>query len=104
MIGKWEGGSVIKRVHSLNLTSDPSGISYFDEGTFIYVLRNGGFPTRPLSNIMPWAFFRNLTDDDLGSIFAYLRTLKPVRHHVDNTEPPTYCKQCKTKHGLGSTN
>lgn len=104
LIGNWEGGSVIKRVHSLNLTSDPSGISYFDEGTFIYVLRNGGFPTRPLSNIMPWAFFRNLTDDDLGSIFAYLRTLKPVRHHVDNTEPPTYCKQCKTKHGLGSTN
>ena len=104
LFGKWEGGSVIKRVHSLNLTSDPSGISYFDEATFIYVLRNGGFPTRPLSNIMPWAFFRNLTDDDLGSIFAYLRTLKPVRHHVDNTEPPTYCKQCKTKHGLGSIN
>ncbi len=104
LFGPWRGGKTIQRVHSLNLTSDPSGISYFDEATFITVIRNGGFPTRPLSNIMPWAYFRNLTDDDLGAIFADLRTLKHVCHHVDNTEPPTYCKQCKTKHGLGSMN
>jgi mono/diheme cytochrome c family protein len=104
LIGTWEGGKQIKTVNALNLTPDPAGISYFDEAMFIGVIRNGGFKTRPLSNIMPWAFFRNLTDDDLKAIFAYLRTLKPVCHHVDNTEPPTYCKQCRTKHGLGSTN
>ncbi len=104
LFGPWQGGTEIRRVHSLNLTADASGISYFDEAMFINVIRNGGFPTRPLSNIMPWAYFRNLTDDDLGAIFAYLRALKPVRHHVDNTEPATYCKQCKTKHGLGSAN
>jgi mono/diheme cytochrome c family protein len=104
LVGKWEGGSKIKRVNSLNLTPDPAGISYFDEAMFIQVIRNGGFRTRPLSNIMPWAYFRNLTDDDLKAIFSYLRTLKPVCHHVDNTEPPTYCKQCRTKHGLGSLN
>lgn len=104
LVGKWEGGKKIRTVNALNLTPDPSGISYFDELMFIDVIRNGGFRTRPLSNIMPWAYFRNLTDDDLKAIFTYLRTLKSVCHHVDNTEPVTYCKQCRTKHGLGATN
>lgn len=104
LVGKWEGGKRLLTVNALNLTPDPSGISYFDEDMFIDVIRNGGFKARPLSNIMPWSYFRNLSDDDLKAIFAYLRTLKPVCHHVDNTEPPTYCKVCKTKHGLGSTN
>ncbi len=104
LVGNWEGGKKIITVNALNLTSDASAISYFDEAMFIEVIRNGGFKARPLSNIMPWAFFRNLTDDDLKAIFAYLRSLKPVCHHVDNTEPPTYCKQCRTKHGLGATN
>jgi len=104
LVGNWEGGKKIQTVNALNLTPDASGISYFSETTFIDVIRNGGFNARPLSNIMPWAFFRNLSDDDLKAIYAYLRTLKPVCHHVDNTEPPTYCKQCRTKHGLGATN
>lgn len=104
LVGPWEGGKKIETVNALNLTPDPSGISYFDELMFIDVIRHGGFRTRPLSSIMPWAYFRNLSDDDLKAIFAYLHTLKPVCHHVDNTETATYCKQCRTKHGLGATN
>lgn len=104
LIGSWEGGKKLKTVYSLNLTPDASGIAYFDEGMFLQVIRNGGFASRPLSNVMPWAFFRNLSDDDLKAIFSYLRTLKPVCHNVDNTEPPTYCKQCRAKHGLGALN
>lgn len=91
-------------VASLNLTPDPSGISYFDEKTFINAIRTGTVQARPLSNIMPWAFFRNLSDDDLRAIFAYLRTLKPVQHRVDNTETPRFCKRCKSKHGFGERN
>jgi hypothetical protein len=91
-------------VASLNLTPDPSGISYFDEKMFIEVIRTGTVKARQLSNIMPWAFFRNLSDDDLKAIFAYLRTLKPVQHRVDNTEPPRYCKVCRGKHGFGDRN
>ena len=104
LVGAWAGGKKIITVNALNLTSDASGISYFDENMFIEVIRNGGFRARPLANIMPWAFFRNLTDDDLKAIFAYLHSLKPICHHVDNTEPATYCKQCRTKHGLGAMN
>jgi hypothetical protein len=91
-------------VSSLNLTPDPSGISYFDEKMFIDVIRTGTAKARPLSNIMPWAFFRNLNDDDLKAIFAYLRTQKPVQHRVDNTEAPRYCKLCRAKHGYGDRN
>jgi len=105
LTGAW--GPDPKKVYtvaSLNLTPDPSGISYFDEKMFIKVIRTGRVNARPLSNIMPWAFFRNLSDDDLGSIFAYLRTLKPVQHRVDNTEVPRYCKVCRAKHGFGDKN
>jgi mono/diheme cytochrome c family protein len=99
MVGPW--GTTVA---SLNLTPDPSGISYFDEQMFIDTIRNGRVKARLLSNAMPWGYFRNLTDADLKAIFAYLRTLKPVRHRVDNTEPPTYCKLCRSKHGLGDRN
>jgi hypothetical protein len=92
------------QVASLNLTSDPSGIPYFDERKFIDVIRTGSVTARPLATIMPWSYFRNLNDDDLKAIFAYLRTLKPVKHRVDNTEPPTYCRLCRHKHGLGNMN
>jgi hypothetical protein len=91
-------------VASLNLTPDPSGISYFDEKMFINAIRTGMVNARPLSNAMPWAYFRNLRDDDLKAIFAYLRTLKPVQHRVDNTEPPSFCKLCRSKHGFGERN
>jgi mono/diheme cytochrome c family protein len=91
-------------VASQNLTPDPSGISYYDEKMFIEVIRTGSVKARPLVNIMPWGFFRNLSDDDLKAIFAYLGTLKPVQHRVDNTEPPRYCKLCRSKHGFGNRN
>jgi hypothetical protein len=53
---------------------------------------------------MPWRYFRNFSEEDLKSLFAYLRTLKPVRHRVDNTEPPTLSKLCGHRHGGGMLN
>jgi hypothetical protein len=53
---------------------------------------------------MGWEHYRNLTDDDLKAIFTCLRTLKPVKHRVDNTESPTLCKLCVSPHGLGDNN
>ncbi|HKW26349.1 MAG TPA: hypothetical protein VJN48_11235 [Terriglobales bacterium] len=99
LIGPWGPA-----VASLNLTPDPSGIFYFDETMFINAIRHGRVQARLLSNAMPWGYFRNLSDEDLKAIFAYLRTLKPVKHRVDNTEPPTYCKLCRARHGLGDRN
>lgn len=87
-----------------NITPDPSGISYYDEALFIEVMRTGYVKARKLNSIMPFNAFKNLTDDDLKAMFAYLRTLRPVKHRVDNTEPPTYCKLCRQKHGGGNQN
>jgi len=91
-------------VSSANLTPDPSGISYYDEDLFVRTIRTGHAGARSLAPVMPWGGYRNMTDDDLKSIFAYLRTLKPVSHKVDNTEPPTFCKRCNSMHGFGEMN
>jgi len=91
-------------VNTANITPDASGISYYDEALFIQTLRTGQVGARKLSSIMPWGYFRNMTDDDLKAIFAYLRTLPPVRHRVDNTEAPTPCPVCRRRHGHGEMN
>ena len=89
---------------SANITFDPSGIGYYDEATFINALRTGYAGARKLNSIMPFGEFRNLGDEDLKAIYAFLRTVKPAKHRVDNTLPPTYCKVCKGKHGAGDQN
>lgn len=89
---------------SANITPDASGISYYDEATFIQAMRTGYVKARKLSSIMPFGEFANLNDDDLKAMFAYLRILPPVKHRVDNSLPPTYCKLCRQKHGAGDQN
>src|SRR5262245_33610423 len=91
-------------VTSANITQDASGISYYDEALFIKTLRTGHVGARKLNSIMPWSYFRNMNDDDLKAIFAYLRTVRPVQHRVDNTEAPTMCPLCGGRHGLGEQN
>jgi mono/diheme cytochrome c family protein len=91
-------------VMAANITPDPSGISYYDEDLFVQTIRTGKVKARALSPIMPWSFYRSMTDEDLRAVFAYIRTLKPVKHIVDNTEPPTDCKLCGLKHGGGEKN
>lgn len=91
-------------VTSANITPDASGISYYTEATFITALRTGYVGARKLNSIMPFGEFKGLTDDDLKAIFAYLRTVQPIKHRVDNSLPPTYCKICKQKHGGGDQN
>jgi mono/diheme cytochrome c family protein len=92
------------KVSSANITPSPSGISYYDEKMFLEVIRTGHVKARALKPIMPWRYIRNLSDDDLKAMFAYLRTVAPVQHRVDNSEPPTPCKLCKGKHGAGDRN
>jgi hypothetical protein len=74
-----------------NLTPDSAtGLGTWTEAYFIKVLRTGirgnGEPLRPL---MPWEWYRQLTDDDLKAMFAYLRTLPPISNAVPEDLPPT---------------
>jgi len=99
------GGNPIEEgVNSANITPDASGIGYYDEALFVQTMRTGSVRARKLNSAMLWWVFRNMTDDDLKAMFAYLRTLKPVHHLVDNTEKPSKCKLCGQTHGLGDRN
>jgi mono/diheme cytochrome c family protein len=102
------GGNVFSgpwgTVATANITPDPSGIPYYDDGRFLQVIRTGYVGVRALSPIMPVSVYKNLSDGDLKAIFAYLRTVKPVHHAVDNTEPVAECKLCRQKHGGAARN
>ena len=102
------GGMLFKgpwgEVTSANITPDASGISYYDEELFVKTLRTGHVGARKLNSIMPWGYFRNMSDEDLKAIFAYLQTLPPVQHRVDNTEVATTCPVCGGHHGFGELN
>jgi len=102
--GGFEFKGPLPTVTSANITPDPSGISYYDENLFLQVMHTGKVGARELSAVMPWIVYGNMTDEDLKATFAYLRTLKPVHHRVDNTLPPTACKLCQGKHGAGDQN
>lgn len=106
---EFAGGWVMKgpwgSVSPTNITPDPSGISYYDQEMFVETIRTGRVKrVRELNVVMPFRFYRNMTDQDLKAIFACLRTLKPVSHRVDNSEEPTPCKRCGFEHGFGAMN
>jgi hypothetical protein len=91
-------------VATANITPDPSGIAYYDENLFVNVMRTGVVKARKLDPMMPTTLFSGMTDHDLKAIFAYLRTVPPAKHRVDNTEPPTHCRIDGQMHGGGDKN
>ena len=72
--------------YTQNLTPDPeTGVSgTYTEAQFIMTIREGKKQGRgrPILPPMPWQVIRNLTDDDLKAIYAYLKTVKPVKNRV----------------------
>jgi len=77
--------------YAMNLTPDVNtGIGIWTEDIFVRAIKEGRHwgQSRPIMPPMPWEFFRNLTDEDLRSIYAYLRTIKPVVNRVPEYQPP----------------
>ena len=70
--------------YAANITGDATGIGNWSENQFMNAIRNGKFKGldngRPLLPPMPWTTYRNMTDDDLKAVFAYLKTVKPVKN------------------------
>jgi len=102
--GSFDDPALKTKVFSLNITQDPSGIAHYDDSLFIQTIRTGRVTSRLVNHIMPFEFFKNMTDDDLRDIFAYIKSVPPVKHRVSNTDPPTMCPVCNQKHGLGELN
>lgn len=68
-----------------NLTPDPeTGLGKWTEETFIQAIRTGRHEGqgRPILPPMPWPQFRNASDEDLKAVFAYLRSIKPIKNRV----------------------
>jgi mono/diheme cytochrome c family protein len=68
-----------------NLTPDKShGLGAWTADQFIKTMRTGKHlgVGRPILPPMPWYGIAALSDADLKSIFAYLRTLKPIANAV----------------------
>lgn len=82
--GPW--GTVV----SSNLTPHPTGLGQRNQENFVSLFRSFAdvskvaVPTRPGENtVMPWFAYSGMTDFDLGAIYTYLRTVKPVDSVVE---------------------
>lgn len=79
-----------------NLTPDQTGIGNWTEANFKRALKEGKFKglegSRNLLPPMPWTNFKNISDDDVSAIFAYLKSIKPVKNAVPMAIPPEEIK------------
>lgn len=78
---------------SANLTPDSlTGIGTWKEENFIKLFQNGKHmgmeEGRPIMPPMPWSEIAKLEDDDLKAIFAYLKSIKPIRNKVPDPISP----------------
>lgn len=76
---------------AINLTPDPdTGIGSWSEAMFVKALRTGKHmgEGRPILPPMPVATFAHASDADLSALFAYLRSVRPVKNIVPDPLPP----------------
>lgn len=76
---------------AMNLTPDSvTGIGTWSEDLFVKTIRTGKHwaTSRPIMPPMPQPAFSHMTDDDLKSIYAYLRTVPKVHNQVPDYIPP----------------
>jgi hypothetical protein len=85
--------------YSANLTSDVTGIGNWQESAFMNAIRHGKFKgidsARPLLPPMPWEMLKNMTDDELKAIFAYLKSTPPIQNVVPEPQPPVLATASK---------
>jgi cytochrome c553 len=77
--------------YTANLTPDQeTGTGSWSEENFIKALRTGKHlgAGRDILPPMPWDWYSKMTDDDLKAIFAYLKTIPPIRNKVPDPIPP----------------
>jgi hypothetical protein len=74
-----------------NLTPDPeTGLGQWTVDEFIGALRSGRHQGRgrPILPPMPYTMIRELTDDDLHAVFAYLQSIPAITNRVPEPLPP----------------
>jgi mono/diheme cytochrome c family protein len=80
-------------VRSANITPDAvTGIGAWTQARFVArfeAYEGARDPVAPgaFNTVMPWTQYAGMTRQDLGAIYAYLRTMAPVRHRVERFTP-----------------
>lgn len=69
-----------------NLTPDDTGIGTWSERQFLKAMKQGKYKgldgSRQLLPPMPWPAYTQMKDEDLKAIFAYLKSIEPVKNIV----------------------
>lgn len=75
------------QIYARNITPDvETGIGSWTDGEKIRAIREGvDKDGHALYSIMPYSFYRYMTDEDVQSVVAFLDTLPPIKHQL----PPT---------------
>lgn len=87
------GGSFVT---SKNITPDKeTGIGNWTREQFVMMFRSRGkaesaFEVKPggRQTVMPWNMYGGMSEEDLGAIYDYLRTIPAVKNQVEDFEPP----------------
>lgn len=77
--------------YAANLTPDTNtGLGIWTKDMFLRAMRTGQHMGhgRPILPPMPWQNLAGATDEDLIAIYAYLRSLPPVKNRVPDPLPP----------------
>ena len=73
-------------MYTMNLTPHESGLGNWTREQFIQLFRDRAVP-RPVSlkenTLMNWSAFAGMTDEDLGALFDFFRSLPPVPYQQE---------------------
>lgn len=78
-------------IRSANITPDQqTGIGDWNKEAFIQQFKmydspeSRKIPVEPggMQTVMPWTMYAGMTEQDLGAIYTYLRTIEPVKHQI----------------------
>jgi mono/diheme cytochrome c family protein len=78
-------------LNTRNLTNHETGLLNRSDDEIKRMIRDGIRPAvtgdQPLSPVMPYYIFHNMTEDDLNAVVAYLRTVPGVDHAIERSGP-----------------
>jgi hypothetical protein len=76
--------------YSPNLTPHENGMGIWTEQMFVDAIRTGRHmgQSRRIQPPMPWPYLSRMTDHELRSVYAYLRTIPPVDNLVPDYREP----------------
>jgi hypothetical protein len=96
MLTAWSGPWGIS--FAANITPDPdTGLksSAWSEAAFLKAMKTGKHigTGRDILLPMPWFMYKDLADEDLKAIWAYLQSIPPVKNEVPDPIPPPGAKK-----------